>query len=46
MALGRIAAIRVIIYLFAWYDVFSYSPNVNDRIGVERMLHLPMPMQP
>jgi hypothetical protein len=55
MPLGRIAAMRVIIYLFAWYDVFSYSPNVNDRIGVasgyrplaiERILHLPMPTHP
>jgi hypothetical protein len=52
MPLGRVAALRVMIYLFAWYDVFSYSPNVTDRVDVttayrplliERLLHLPAP---
>jgi Vitamin K-dependent gamma-carboxylase len=49
---GRIAALRVVIYLFAWFDVFSYSPNVPERVAVgsgyrplfvERLLHLPTP---
>jgi hypothetical protein len=52
LPLGRVAALRVIIYLFAWFDVFSYSPNVVERAGVasgyrplevERLLHLPTP---
>jgi hypothetical protein len=52
MPRGRIAALRVIIYLFVWYDVFSYSPDVGERAGVpglyqplavERLLHLPTP---
>lgn len=43
---------RVVIYLFAWYDVFRYSPNVVQRarvssnyrpIFIERLLHLPAP---
>lgn len=49
---GRVAALRVVIYLFAWFDVFSYSPNVPERVAVgsgyrplfvERLLHLPTP---
>jgi hypothetical protein len=52
MPLGRVAALRVIIYLFAWYDVFSYSPPAVDRVSVpsayrplavERVLHMPTP---
>jgi hypothetical protein len=50
--LGRVAALRVVIYLFAWYDVFYYSPPVPQRaevagayrpLAVERVLHLPTP---
>lgn len=50
--LGRVAALRVLVYLFAWYDVFVYSPPVPARAGVagayrplaiERLLHLPTP---
>jgi hypothetical protein len=52
MPLGRVAALRVAIYLFSWYDVFSYSPNAVDRAGVpasyrpleiEQILHSPTP---
>jgi hypothetical protein len=52
MPLGRIAAMRVIVYLFAWFDVFFYSPPVTQRaaarsafhpVGIERLLHLPVP---
>lgn len=52
MPLGRIAALRVIIYLFSWYDVFYYSPPVPERaevasayrpLAIERFLHLPTP---
>jgi Vitamin K-dependent gamma-carboxylase len=52
LPLGRIAALRVAVYLFSWYDVFFYSPNVLDRVGVpssykpigiDRILQLPMP---
>jgi hypothetical protein len=52
LPLGRVAALRVIIYLFAWYDVYAYSPPVVDRVtvasayrplAVERVLHLPTP---
>jgi hypothetical protein len=52
MPLGRVAALRVIVYLFAWYDVYSYSPDVTQRVEVqtsfrpllvERALHLPTP---
>jgi len=50
--LGRIAALRVAVYLFAWYDVFVYSPPVAARaevagayrpLAIERFLHLPAP---
>lgn len=50
--LGRIAALRVIIYLFAWYDLFSYAPPLLDRVqvrsayrplAIERVFHLPVP---
>lgn len=50
--LGRVAALRVFVYLFAWYDVFSYSPNAVDRadvpgsyhpLTIERILHTPTP---
>jgi hypothetical protein len=52
LPLGRVAALRVILYLFTWYDVFSYSPPSTERVGVpaayrpldiERWLHLPTP---
>jgi hypothetical protein len=52
LPLGRVAALRVIIYLFAWYDVFSYSPPDVERVSVpssyrplavERVLHMPTP---
>jgi hypothetical protein len=52
LALGRVAALRVVIYLFAWLDAFSYSPQVTARVGVadayrpiavDRVLHLPAP---
>jgi S-formylglutathione hydrolase FrmB len=50
--LGRIAALRVAVYLFAWYDVFSYSPDAVDRadvpasyrpLEIEQLLHTPTP---
>jgi len=50
--LGRVAALRVIIYLFAWYDLSSYAPPLLDRVSVrsayrplaiERVFHLPVP---
>lgn len=50
--LGRVAALRVLVYLFAWYDVFVYSPPVPARaevagayrpLAIERFLHLPTP---
>jgi hypothetical protein len=50
--LGRIAAMRVVVYLFAWYDVFVYSPPVAARaevagayrpLAIERLFHLPTP---
>jgi hypothetical protein len=52
MPLGRVAALRVIVYLFAWLDVFAYSPHVTNRVyarnayrplAVDRVLHLPVP---
>jgi hypothetical protein len=52
LPLGRIAALRVVIYLFSWYDVFYYSPNAVDRAAVpasyrpleiEQILHAPTP---
>ncbi|HVV74708.1 MAG TPA: hypothetical protein VHC43_01635 [Mycobacteriales bacterium] len=52
LPLGRIAALRVGVYLFAWYDVFVYSPPVPARarvtgayrpLAIERFLHLPTP---
>lgn len=52
MPLGRVAALRVLIYLFCWYDVFVYSPDVDNLAGgasayrplaIERLLHLPTP---
>jgi hypothetical protein len=52
MPLGRVAAMRVLIYLFAWFDVFVYSPQVTQRanvssayrpLAIERFLHLPVP---
>src|SRR5215467_7565501 len=50
--LGRVAALRVIVYLFAWYDLFSYAPPLLDRVqvrsayrplAIERVFHLPVP---
>jgi hypothetical protein len=52
LPVGRIAVLRAVIYLFAWYDVFSYSPNVLDRVSdpaafhrlfIERILPFPTP---
>jgi hypothetical protein len=52
MPLGRVAALRVVLYLFVWVDVFFYAPPVLDRVqvpsayrplGIERVLHLPTP---
>lgn len=52
LPLGRVAAMRVVIYLFAWFDVYFYAPKVTERVdatsayrplAVERYLHLPMP---
>lgn len=52
LPLGRIAALRVIVYLFVWVDVFWYSPSVPDLAGVasaysplavQRTLHVPDP---
>jgi hypothetical protein len=52
LPLGRVAALRVVIYLFSWFDVFVYSPQVTDRtnvasaykpVAIERFLHLPTP---
>ena len=52
LPVGRVAALRVVIYLFVWFDVFVYSPDVPSLahfdalyqpVGVERLLHLPAP---
>ncbi len=52
MPLGRVAALRLVVYLYAWFDVFFYSPPVTQRaaargayrpVGIERLLHLPVP---
>lgn len=52
LPLGRVAALRVIIYLFVWIDVFIYSPGVAGDadiassykpLAVDRVLHLPVP---
>lgn len=52
LPLGRVAALRVIIYLFVWFDVFVYSPGVAGDadvmssyrpLAVDRVLHLPAP---
>ena len=52
LPLGRVAAMRVVIYLFAWFDVYFYAPKVTERVdvasayrplAVERFLHLPLP---
>jgi hypothetical protein len=52
LPLGRVAALRVIVYLFVWLDVFWYSPSVPDLTGVagsyqplavQRVLQVPDP---
>jgi hypothetical protein len=52
LPLGRVAALRVIIYLFVWFDVLVYSPGVAGDadvmssyrpLAVDRVLHLPAP---
>jgi hypothetical protein len=52
LPLGRVAALRVIIYLFTWFDVFVYSAgtsggaNVTSSyrpLAISRVLHLPAP---
>jgi hypothetical protein len=52
LPLGRVAALRVIVYLFVWFDVFVYSPDVTalahlssayHPLAIARVLHLPTP---
>jgi hypothetical protein len=52
LPLGRVAALRVIIYLFVWFDVFVYSPGTSGEadvmssyrpLAISRVLHLPAP---
>jgi hypothetical protein len=52
LPLGRVAALRVIVYLFVWFDVFVYSPDVTalahlgstyQPLAIARVLHLPTP---
>jgi hypothetical protein len=52
MPVGRVAAVRVLVYLFVWIDVFVYSPGVAGvggamssyrPLAVDRLLHLPAP---
>jgi hypothetical protein len=52
LPLGRVAALRVIIYLFTWFDVFVYSQGTFGGasvmssyrpLAISRVLHLPAP---
>jgi hypothetical protein len=52
LPLGRVAALRVIIYLFVWFDVFVYTPGTAGAgdirssyrpLAIDRVLHLPVP---
>jgi hypothetical protein len=51
LPLGRVAALRVLLYLFVWFDVFVYTPGTAGAgdvtssykpLAVDRVLHLPV----